>query len=159
MSKTEFIPFPAYATALSAAIAKKQDVIATLGMISKYLKGLEARYAYLSKVIGRGLHVLSFPTVMLDGADCELRPGDRSSMRCRSLRETNLVDNYRVANNLTFRALAAQLGISYQGAYNNCLRSPVNMKYVRTLCEHEGLSLAEFLDKYRSSGLPRTRSA
>lgn len=89
----------------------------------------------------------------------ELRPGDRSSMCCRSLRETNIVDNYRVANNLSFRALAALLGLSYQGAYNNCLRSPASMKYVRILCAHEGLSLADFLDKYRSSGLPRTRSA
>ena len=55
-----------------------------------------------------------------------------------ALRETNIVDNDRVANNLSFRALAALLGLSYQGAYNNCLRSPANMKYVRILCAHEG---------------------
>lgn len=37
------------------------------------LEGLEAHCAYLSRVIGSGLHVLSFPTVTLDGADYELR--------------------------------------------------------------------------------------
>ena len=141
-----------------AVLAERAGVSATvLGRIERLGISLHTRKSTLL-ALARALHCTVDDLLELH-VKAELRPGDRSSMRCRSLRETNLIDNYRVANNLTFRALAAQLGISYQGAYNNCLRSPVSMKYVRRLCEHEGLSLADFLDKYRSSGLSRTRSA
>lgn len=141
-----------------AALAELAGISVTvLGRIERLGFSLHTRKSTVL-ALARALHCTVDDLLELHDKT-ELRPGDRSSRCCRSLCETNLIDNYRVANNLSFRALAAQLGISYQGAYNNCLRTPVNMKYVRILCAREGISLAAFMDKYSCSGLPRTRSA
>ena len=141
-----------------AALAERAGISVTvLGLIERLGISLHTRKSTLL-ALARALHCTVDDLLELH-AKAELRPGDRSSRRSRSLCETNIVDNYRVANNLTFRALGDQLGVSYQAALNNCRRKPVSMKYVRILCAREGLTPADFMDKYRCSGLPRTRSA
>lgn len=91
--------------------------------------------------------------------ESELQPGDRSSVPAKSRRGTNVLDNFRVSRNLTYRSMAGLLGISHQAVFCNCIRTPVQMKYVRRLCELEGLSTPEFLEKYKSSKVSRSFSA
>lgn len=91
--------------------------------------------------------------------ESELLLGERSSRRAESHRPTNVIDNYRVRNNLTLRAMGDLLGVSRQTVLNYCCAKQVNMRAVDTLCQREGLSKTSFFEKYRGSDRDRRRSS
>lgn len=78
----------------------------------------------------------------------ELAAGDRGSARAESVNPHNLLDNYRVRNNLTYREMAARLGLSCQGAIDVCRRKEVKQKYIQRLSDYEGISTNTFELKY-----------
>ena len=140
------------------ALAESAGVSMTqIGGIERLGFSVQMHHKLLGK-LSRALHCTADDLLELRGLG-DLKAGDRSSQHCRSLRRTNVLDNYRVVNNLTFRALAAKIGLSYQGAYVNCGRAQVNMKYIHMLCEADGISFADFMETYASCELSRTRSA
>ena len=140
------------------ALAESSGVSTTqIGSIERHGFSVHMHFMLMRK-LARALHCTADD--LLERRDLnDLKAGDRSSQHCRSLRRTNVLDNYRVVNNLTFRALAAKIGLSYQGAYVNCGRAQVNMKYIHMLCEADGISYADFMETYASCELSRTRSA
>ena len=78
----------------------------------------------------------------------ELAAGDRGSARAESVNPHNLLDNYRVRNNLTYREMAARLGVSCQGAIDVCGRKTVKDKYLYRLSCYEGITVDELKKKF-----------
>ena len=73
---------------------------------------------------------------------------DRTLPIAPPVNRANTIDNYRVANGLTYRDLGPLLGISHEGARKVCRRRDTPQGYVMTLCLHDGLSEAAFQNRY-----------
>ena len=78
----------------------------------------------------------------------EMEDGDRGRDEAKSRYTTNVVDNYRVAHNLTYRQLAARMGYSHQNAHKACGFRMASSKHVERLARYEGISTSEFLIRY-----------
>lgn len=126
-------------------LAKLSDIhVVTIGNLER--GGLSGR-VYTDEVqrITDALRVSADELLRAHHRD-ELEPGDRCPWPADGS-TGNLLDNYRVFNNLSYQQMGTHLGITRQWAYTIChQRYPE--KYVRLLCEIEGISLHAFLIQY-----------
>lgn len=61
----------------------------------------------------------------------------------------NIVNTYRIDNNLRFEELAARLGLGdRESARSACRRETAREEHILRLCRYEGMDYHEFVDRY-----------
>jgi glycine C-acetyltransferase len=78
----------------------------------------------------------------------ELLPGEHSTRKAFITGDT-ILNRFRKAHNLTYEELGVMLSNSTrQNAFNLCRRDGISDTMLQRLCEFEGISAAEFLERY-----------
>jgi transcriptional regulator with XRE-family HTH domain len=78
----------------------------------------------------------------------ELLPGEHSTRKTFITGDT-ILNRFRKAHNLTYEELGVMLSNSTrQNAFNLCRRDGISDTMLQRLCEFEGISAAEFLERY-----------
>lgn len=132
---------------------KTKDLAEQAGVAKSVITGIELRgvpkgtkmctMIALAKELGTTVDMLMsrYPSDALE-------EGDRASVLAASRNSLNVIDNYRVQHNLTWRAIGKRLGISHEGARKVCGRNTAKKEYVEKLSAYEGISVNAFLIRY-----------
>ena len=80
--------------------------------------------------------------------ESDLKPGEHYTRQTFIVGDT-IMNRFRKAHNLTYEELGAMLSnTTRQNAFNLCKRNGISDTMLQRLCEIEGISEAEFLDRY-----------